>query len=94
MFRKWLGPIEHLVAVATAIFVGRHVILHVRLRPRAASCRPCSIGTGYGLKYGNGPTTSIAPGSPPKPPMRATNAGAQPSALRAKRRFPGASAYG
>jgi hypothetical protein len=32
MLRKGLDAIEHLVAVAAAIFVGRHAVLHVRLR--------------------------------------------------------------
>jgi len=32
MLRKGLDPIENLVAVATAIFIGRHAVLHVRLR--------------------------------------------------------------
>ena len=28
MLRKWLDAIKHMMAVATAIFVGRHVALH------------------------------------------------------------------
>jgi hypothetical protein len=32
MLREWLDAIENLVAVATAIFIGRHSVLHIRLR--------------------------------------------------------------
>jgi hypothetical protein len=32
MLRKWLDAIENPVAVATAIFVGRHPVLHVPTR--------------------------------------------------------------
>jgi hypothetical protein len=47
MLRKWLDPIENPVAVATAIFVGRHPVLRVRLRAQGSFVARLSIGSRY-----------------------------------------------
>jgi hypothetical protein len=46
MLRKWLDAIENLVAVATAIFVGRHTVLHVRLRAQGGLVLASRSGLG------------------------------------------------
>jgi hypothetical protein len=57
MLRKWLRAIKYLVAVATAIFVGRHMVLQHPAQD--GSVLALSIGSRYGLSYPGGPTVSI-----------------------------------
>ena len=57
MPRKWLRAIKYLVAVATAIFIGRHMVLQ---RPaQDGFVLALSIGSRYGLSYPSRPTVSI-----------------------------------
>ena len=49
MLRKWLGAIKHLVAVATAIFIGRHTVLHLQRPAQDGFVLALSIGARYGL---------------------------------------------
>ena len=44
MLGKWLDAIKHMMAVATAIFVGRHAALQVRHRPKGGLAARSRVG--------------------------------------------------